>query len=122
MLKIKNIGDFKNTSNFLTRIKKPFTFDLLEKYGEEGVTLLASVTPIDSGKTANSWYYKIENTDGKASLIFLNSNVNDNVNIAIILQYGHATKNGGWVEGINYINPIIQPLYNKILNELWKGE
>ncbi|MDO4802637.1 MAG: hypothetical protein Q4A15_10780 [Prevotellaceae bacterium] len=79
-----------------------------------------SATPKNSGKTAESWYYVIEEHDGYATIRFCNSNVNDNVNIAVILQYGHATKNGGWVEGRDYINPAIQPIFDKIANDAWK--
>ena len=85
-----------------------------------GVEALSSATPIESGLTASSWYYKIENKDGKASINFYNSNIQNGVPIAIILQYGHGTGTGGWVEGKDYINPAIQPIFDKIVNDAWK--
>ena len=81
---------------------------------------LASATPIDSGNTANSWYYKIDRDNSSASITFYNSNIQNGVPIAIILQYGHGTNHGGWVEGRDYINPAIQPVFDKIANEAWK--
>ena len=92
----------------------------LDKYGQEGVAALASATPVDSGETANSWYYKIERTKGSVKIVFCNSNIQNGVPIAIILQYGHGTRNGGWVEGRDYINPAIQPIFDKITNEMWR--
>lgn len=92
----------------------------LDKYGREGVAALSSATPKDSGLTAESWYYEIENKNGRAAITFNNSNINDNVPIAIILQYGHGTGTGGWVEGRDYINPAIQPLFDKIANDAWE--
>ena len=92
----------------------------LDKYGREGVAALSSATPVDTGKTANSWYYKIERQNGSVSINFLNSNINEGVPIAIILQYGHATSTGGWVEGRDYINPAIRPLFDSIAEKAWK--
>lgn len=85
-----------------------------------GVEVLSSATPVNTGLTSQSWYYEIKNQNGVITLNFCNSNINDNVPIAIILQYGHGTNNGGWVEGIDYINPAIQPIFNKIADEAWK--
>ena len=84
-----------------------------------GVTALASATPVDSGLTANSWYYKIEKTNDSISLLFCNSNIQNGVPIAVILQYGHGTRNGGWVQGRDYINPAIQPIFDQIVKEAW---
>lgn len=118
MIRIKQKGDFKNTEKFLKN-KKRININILDKYGKIGVEALKKNTPVDTGVTSNSWYYKIENQNGKVTLNFYNSNVKNNVNIAIIIQYGHGTKNGGWVEGIDYINPAVQPVFDKILSDVW---
>ena len=121
MISFRQKGDFSKLTRFLERAKEAVKLGDLDKYGREGVDALASATPIDSGLTAQSWYYKIENKDGSARISFHNSNINDGVPIAIILQYGHGTRNGGWVEGRDYINPAIQPIFDKIAEEAWKG-
>ena len=90
------------------------------QYGREGVAALASATPVDSGLTASSWYYEIINRNGTAQITFYNSNIQNGVPIAIILQYGHGTRNGGWVQGRDYINPAIQPIFDRIANDAWK--
>ena len=118
MITIKQKGDFKNTEKFLKN-KKRININILDKYGKIGVEALKKNTPVDTGVTSNSWYYEIENQNGKVTLNFYNSNVKNNINIAIIIQYGHGTKNGGWVEGIDYINPAVQPVFDKILNDVW---
>lgn len=120
MVKIKQKGNFSNTIAYLEDAKKSSVIKNLAKYGDEGVAALASATPVDSGKTASSWYYKIEDQNGKATLSFYNSNIVKGVPIAIILQYGHGTRNGGWVEGRDYINPAIQPIFDKITKKAWK--
>lgn len=121
MIKIRHKGDFSKTIKFMENAKnKAVRLDFLDKYGQEGVTALASATPIDTGFTASSWYYEIERQNGSATIRFLNSNVNRGINIAIILQYGHGTGTGGWVEGRDYINPAIQPIFDKIAETAWK--
>ena len=120
MITFKQHGDFRNLTNFLERAKEPFNLSILDAYVKEGVAALASATPIDSGNTANSWYYKIDRDNSSASITFYNSNIQNGVPIAIILQYGHGTNHGGWVEGRDYINPAIQPVFDKIANEAWK--
>ena len=120
MIKIRHKGDFSKTTNFLKRMKETDFLKDLDKYGQAGVAALVSATPVDTGLTASSWYYRIENSDGRTSLNFYNSNVQKGVQIAVILQYGHATRNGGWVEGRDYINPVIQPIFDKIANNAWR--
>jgi hypothetical protein len=120
MIDIKQKGDFKNLLSFLKDNRHQPNLDLLRQYGEEGVNLLREATPKDSGKTAESWYYKIEQNNGSTSLSFYNSNENNGVIIAILLQYGHATGTGGYVEGIDYINPAVQPLFNELAEKVWK--
>lgn len=120
MIRFRQKGNFRKLNNFLERIKEILKKGELDKYGKEGVEALSSATPIDTGKTANSWYYQIERKDGMLSISFYNSNINDGVPIAVILQYGHGTRNGGWVEGRDYINPAIQPIFDKIANDAWE--
>ena len=114
-------GDFKKLMRFLEKAKERIGLGILDKYGRKGVEALRNATPIDTGKTASSWYYEIQNEDGVAVLRFCNSNLGDDwCPIAIILQYGHATGTGGWVEGRDYINPVIQPLFEELAKEAWK--
>lgn len=120
MISFRQQGDFSNLTKFLERAKEVIHLGELDKYGREGVAALASATPVDTGETANSWYYKIENNNESATITFHNSNINKGVSIAIILQYGHGTRNGGWVQGRDYINPAIQPIFDRIANQAWE--
>jgi hypothetical protein len=104
----------------LERVKGAVRLSDLDKYGREGVAALASATPVESGLTASSWYYKIERSNGSVSINFYNSNIQNGVPIAVILQYGHGTGTGGWVEGRDYINPAIRPIFDKIANDAWR--
>lgn len=113
-------GDFSKTTKFLTRAKDSVRLSDLERFAKKGVEALASATPVDSGLTANSWEYEIVNEKGSITINFINTNVNKHVPIAVILQYGHATGNGGWVEGRDYINPAIQPIFDEMVRELWR--
>lgn len=119
MIEFRHKGDFSKTMRFLKRVKK-VNPELFHKYGRRGVEALANSTPMDSGETALSWYYKITSEPGLVKLEFCNSNVQNGVNIAVILQYGHATRNGGWVEGYDYINPVMQPIFDMLVYELWE--
>lgn len=120
MIGFRQKGDFSKLSRYLERVKDASRIGVLDKYGREGVAALSSATPVESGTTANSWYYKIERNNDSVSITFNNSNVNKGVLIAIILQYGHGTGTGGWVQGRDYINPVIQPIFDRIANEAWK--
>ena len=120
MISFRQKGDFSKLTRFLERAKNLVHLSDLDRYGREGVAALASVTPVDTGKTAASWYYDIKINKESASITFNNSNIQNGVPIAIILQYGHGTRNGGWVEGRDYINPVIQPIFDKIAEEAWK--
>ena len=120
MIKFRQKGDFSKVTKYLAKVKDVAKLNNLDKYGREGVAALASATPVDSGLTANSWSYKIKRQNGSVSISFHNTNINKGVPIAIILQYGHGTKNGGWVEGRDYINPAIRPIFDKIANDAWK--
>ena len=113
-------GNFQKTDTFLKKAKQGDYFRSLEKFAQEGVNALASATPIDSGKTAASWDYTISRSKGSVSITWTNSNINDGVNIAVIIQYGHGTRNGGYVQGRDYINPAIRPVFDKIAENVWK--
>jgi hypothetical protein len=120
MISISHKGTFNNTDKFLKRLSTSDYMMVLDKYGREGVDALKSATPTDSGETANSWGYKISHGKGSTSIIWTNSHVVDGVLIAVILQYGHATRNGGYVQGRDYINPAIRPIFDKISNDVWR--
>ena len=120
MISFRQKGDFSKLTRFLEKAKNAVPLGDLDKYGREGVAALSSATPMDTGVTANSWYYKIVNKNGSVTISFYNSNIQNGVPIAIILQYGHGTRNGGWVEGRDYINPSIQPIFDRIANDAWR--
>lgn len=120
MIKISHKGNFNNTEKFLKKISTADFMRNLEKYGEMGVQALASATPIDSGLTASSWSYEIEKSSSSYTIHWVNNNVNNGVNIAIILQYGHGTGTGGYVQGRDYINPALRPIFDEIADSAWK--
>lgn len=113
-------GDFKNTEKFLKKAKSKKMTSLLNKYGQQGVNALSSATPKDTGLTAGSWSYEIKQTDGSIAVYWKNSNIQKGVMIAIILQYGHGTRHGGYVQGRDYINPAMKPIFDKMAQEAWK--
>lgn len=113
-------GDFRKATSYFERLKETVKIGDLDKIGKQGVAALQAATPVDTGETANSWYYEIENKKGVATISFCNSHIEDGCPIAVILQYGHGTKNGVYVEGIDYINPAIQPIFEDIANKAWK--
>ena len=119
-IRFEQKGKFTKLTGFLERAKNFTHTGILDKYGEEGVRLLQEATPKRTGKTAASWKYKVENSRGVASISFYNTNIQNGVNVAVVLQYGHATKRGGWVEGRDYINPAIQPLFERIAQEAFE--
>jgi len=120
MVVFKHRGSFNNTEKFLKRATKINYRQILESYGREGVNALASATPVDSGVTASSWDYEVTIGKGSYSIAWTNSNVRDGVPIAIILQYGHGTGTGGYVQGRDYINPAIKPIFDKIAKSVWR--
>ena len=120
MITFRQKGDFSKITRFMERAKNAVRLGDLDRYGRAGVAALASATPVDTGLTASSWSYDIENRNGVAKIIFKNSNIQNGVPIAIILQYGHGTGTGGWVEGRDYINPAIQPIFDQIANDAWR--
>lgn len=118
---VKSKGNWEKTTKLLERTsKQSVKMDVLREYGELGVQALSAATPKDTGETASSWYYTIKNQNGKYSIVFNNSNVIDGVPIAIILQYGHATRNEGWVEGRDYINPALRPIFDGMAKKVWR--
>ena len=120
MISFRQKGDFSKLTKYLEKVKEGFDVGILDKYGQAGVRALASATPVDTGLTADSWYYKIEKSKGSVSIAFYNSNIQNGVPIAVILQYGHGTKNGGWVQGRDYINPAIRHIFDAIVEDAWK--
>lgn len=120
MITFRHKGDFSKTTRFLERAKHVVRLADLDRFGREGVAALASATPVESGLTASSWYYEITYSKSGAKIAFYNSNIQNGVPIAIILQYGHGTGTGGWVEGRDYINPAIQPIFDRIVDEAWR--
>lgn len=115
----KQKGNFKKTRKFLKRCSNLQLDDLLDQYGKEGVEALARATPKDTGKTAASWSYTVRKSDGRITITWSNSNIVDGVPIAVILQYGHGTRNGGYVEGVDYINPAMRPIFERIAQRAW---
>lgn len=113
-------GDFSKLSKYLKSVKLDALRPILEKYGRDGVKALTSATPIDTGKTAASWKYEVVIKKDSAKVVWSNTNIQNGVPIAILLQYGHAAKNGGYVQGRDYIRPAIRPIFDKIANEAWK--
>lgn len=114
-------GSFDKTEAFLKKMADGHIFDQLSRYGQAGVNALAAATPKDSGETANSWYYEIVRDNSSWSIIWGNNNVVDGRPIAVLLQYGHGTGTGGYVEGRDYINPALQPIFDQIAAEAWKA-
>lgn len=113
-------GDFKKLTSWLERTKTVFKVSMLDKYGRAGVKALEEATPKDTGLTSKSWSYEIINKDGVATIEFHNDNVSEWANVAILIQYGHATRNGGYVQGIDYINPALAPIFNELAEKAWE--
>ena len=120
ILTYETYGDFSAVQDLLERGKEFFNAGILNEYGRKGVEALKAATPRDTGLTADSWYYEIQRGEGLIRLSFNNSNTNQGIPIAILIQYGHATRNGGFVEGIDYINPALRPVFDELAEKLWK--
>lgn len=120
VIEMRQSGDFNKNLTFLTNLRKKSIRPILEKYGQKGVEALAEATPKATGKTAASWSYEIKMEKTGAVLSWKNANIVDGVPIAVILQYGHGTRNGGYVQGVDYINPAMKPVFDAIRDELWK--
>ena len=120
MISFRHKGDFSKADRYLEKLRESVKLGVLDKYGRAGVAALSSATPVDTGLTANLWFYEIEHSSGSDKIVFNNSNIQNGVPIAIILQYGHGTGTGGWVQGRDYINPAIQPIFDQMIKEVWK--
>lgn len=120
MITLEAKGDLSKTYKFLDRILKRDFYSRLEVYGQKGVAALAAATPKRTGVTSASWYYEINRNINSVEIYWKNSNVNKGVNIAVIIQYGHGTRSGAYVQGIDYINPAIKPVFNEIAENIWK--
>lgn len=120
MISFKQKGDFHRLTQYLQNNQKIFDKIDLDKYGMEGVKALSDATPVDTGKTADSWSYEIVRKKDSISIVWNNANIQNGVPIAVILQYGHALKNGGWVQGRDYINPALRPVFEGIANKAWE--
>lgn len=113
-------GDFSKTERFLKKAKKADFYKHMQQYGELGVQALSEATPIRTGKTASSWEYDVEMNKNSAKITWSNTNVNNGENIAILIQYGHGTGTGGYVHGLDYVNPAMRAVFDKIIEEIWK--
>ena len=120
MISITSSGSFKKTESFLSKMLSGDIFNGFDSFGQRGVDALANATPVNSGLTASSWVYRIVVKNGRRTIEWYNTNVNNGAHIAILIQYGHGTGTGGWVEGRNYINPAIQPVFDQIASDVWE--
>lgn len=120
MIKFRQTGNFNRTERLLNKIKRADYVDILEKYGQRGVEALSAATPVDTGLTASSWGYEIVKMGSGYRVYWSNSNINKGVVIALILQMGHGTGTGGWVEGRDYINPAIRPVFDAMAKDAWE--
>lgn len=120
MITFRQKGDFSKLNRYFKRVKEVVKVGDLDRIGREGVQALSSATPRDTGLTATSWEYSIERSSNRVSITFNNTNIQNGVPIAIILQYGHGTRNGGYVQGRDYINPAIQPIFDKLAKDAWE--
>lgn len=119
-LKVQVRGNLDKVNKRIDRIAMIFKRSSFDKYGKMGVEALRSATPVRTGKTANSWSYEIHKTNGEMSISWSNSNINKGVIIAVILQYGHGTRNGGYVKGTDYINPAMKKTFQRLADDIWK--
>lgn len=113
-------GNFEKTEKYLNKLASGGIFDKVERLAEAGLDALRQATPVDSGTTAASWGYYIKKEKGQYSVVYTNSNVKDGVNIAVLLQHDHGTGTGGFVEGIDYINPVLKPIFDNMVKSVWK--
>lgn len=120
MITVTSSGSFANIMSFLKHMDKGNVFNGLDHYGRQGVDYLSSATPIDTGETSQSWKYTVAHNNGIYSISWYNTHRENHVNIAVIIQYGHGTGTGGWVEGRDYINPAIRPLFDKMVDDIWR--
>lgn len=120
MISVTSTGSFDKTTKFLEGLTSQKLFRNLDRFGREGVQALSRATPNETGETANSWDYEITRTSSGVTIDWTNSHVDDGVNIAVIIQYGHGTGTGGFVQGRDYINPAMQPIFDRIADDVWR--
>lgn len=120
MFRATSSGSFTKTTHFLEALQRGKMFSNLSSYGQRGVDALRSATPVETGETAGDWGYQVGHTKGRVSISWFNTHDEDGVNIAVIIQYGHGTGTGGWVQGRDYINPAMRPIFDKILDDVWR--
>lgn len=120
MISIKVKGNYKKVNNYFEKALNVFKLGILDKYGQMGVDILSRNTPIDSGKTSQQWSYIVEHSFDGSKIVWKNSNENEGINIALILQYGHGTGTGGYVQGTDYINPVVKEVFEQMANDIWK--
>lgn len=120
MIRATSSGSFSKTLGFLEHIKSQKMFSNLERFGRMGVDALSKATPSETGETANSWGYQVSRKPGRTAISWFNTHEDDGVNIAVIIQYGHGTGTGGYVQGRDYINPAMRPIFDQILNDVWR--
>ena len=118
MIVIKKTGDYRRANSYLERLLEIVHLGILDKYGSKGVAALQAATPKETGRTANSWYYEISHTTSSASITWFNSNNNQGYNIAILIQYGHGTGTGAYIQGIDYVNPAMKDVFEQIANDV----
>ena len=120
MISVSHKGNFNNLETLINRVLRRDYLNILAEYGRKGVEALRAATPVDTGLTRDSWGYEITSNSKKTSIYWTNSNIQNGIPIAIILQYGHGTKNGGYVQGVDYINPALAPVFRQMANEAWR--
>lgn len=121
MVSFSSSGDWSKTQRWLASIQRGQFFRALEQYAQRGTDALKSATPVDSGLTSESWQHRVQAGPGSAKITWTNSNIHEGVNIAVILQFGHGTGTGGYVQGRDYINPAMQPIFDQIANDVWRA-
>lgn len=121
MIEIRHKGDFNNIERFFNKVLKRDWLNILSDYAARGVEALKAATPVESGETANAWNYEIESGDGITTVYFTNSHENDGVNIAVLLIYGHGTRNGGYVQGVDFASPALAPIFYELADSMWRG-
>ena len=121
MITVRHRGNFNNTERFFNRVLKRNYLNILSDYADRGVEALRAATPSESGETANAWNYEIVSGNGMTTLYFTNDHFNDGVNVAVLLIYGHGTRNGGYVEGTDFVTPALAPIFYELADAMWKG-
>jgi hypothetical protein len=120
LIKLTNRGSFQNIEAFGLRMKQRTYLTQLAKYGPIGVEALRGATPVDSALASQSWYYEIVDKPGYFAIHWYNSDIENGFPVAVMIQYGHATRNGGYVEGRDYINPALRPIFDQIAIDMWR--